>query len=319
MLEETEVLEQKAETGESSSASQGQTLHEMVVEEQVKSDEPGQEDKGTDKGKAKHMSAQDRIRQLNEQKKAESQKREAAESKLTEAEGAQKLLMDELSAMKQEITRIGQMVATGRITKSEGKDRVQQAKDSLDDIMRDVEVPEELAPWKTDIAKIADQIINKKIGQFEDRFKAMDAEQRQRETDDFRQINLKNYNEAASEYPDLFNESSDEGGLPELKPEYDKKAQELAAEYNEEFINEDGEKAYFNRVLSSKSGLRMLFSMLAREATADKKAVDSVKNIQEKVNQAKKMRVESSESGKGLPAKKQSLQDIVENTLKEFR
>ena len=324
---ETEVLTQDAGagTGESSKAQEGaaqdqnQTLHEMVVEEQGRDDEGKSVKNPADNGKARHLSAKDRIRQLNDQKNSEVQKRTDAEAKLSETEGAQKILQDELAAMKQELAKIGKMVASGQITKSEGKDRVNQAKDSLDDILRDIVVPDELAPWKTDIAKIADQIISKKIGQFEDRFKAMDVEQRRSEVESFRQVNLKNYSVIASEFPDLFDEPSEEGGLPELKPEYDKKAQELAGEYNEEFIDEDGEKAYFNRVLSSKSGLRMLFSVLAREATADKKAIDIVRNTQGKVEQARKMRVESSESNKGLPAKKQSLQEIVENTVKEFR
>lgn len=335
MATETEVMGQETQqtSGEThqseahETASQNQTLEEMVREEQEKRAESDSESEServdrTDRRQPNRLSAQERIRQLNEQKKAAEQRAKEAEQKVALIKSE---MQSEVEQLRAEIARINQLVASGQISKSEGARAAKEAKIDFTKAIEDMVVPEELEPYKKDIAKIAMTIADSAIRPFREKFQQIEAERKeaekqryQAELERFQEEVFSNYSSVAQDFPELFTTSED-GQLPELKPEYDARAVEIANLFNIPFRNESGEEVFYNPLLSTREGLYMLMQYLSKETDSTRKAKQSIDRTKEVVSLAKKNRVESPDSMQGTPAKKQSLLEIVETTMKQFR
>jgi len=284
-VEETETEAQREEqqfvsVEDRVKANQAKIDEANKVEEAKKAEEkePDKTDKGdkTDKEPPKDKKpAHEVIRELKKE-------RNEAREENTELKG-------ELSKLNERLGSIETMLKSGEITQKQADVAAEKVKDALDDL----EIPEDLQPFKEVLFKIAETIADKKIAPIlEDKAKT-DYKTRMAEQGN-------HWNSMIEKYPDLFTEEVGEDGLRELKPSFDKEAMEMGR-----YVD-----------ISNPKGVEIIFSLLNAKigATAPEKA--KIDKQIEAVKQSKETRVETPTVH---PVSKQptSVQGIVEKNMKK--
>lgn len=310
-MAETAELE-KEQTEAQESESQNQTLESMVDEAKAEAEPKadGNEPEHDKERRPNKLTASERIRQLNDQKKA-------AEGKATELETQNRELSGGIESLRSEIAGIKEMLASGQMSKSEANQAVTDAKDVFLDGIN----PDDL-PYGEEMVKIATQIarraIDTELAPIREAERQRESEATDRNVREFQAERLSDYAETSKDYPELFS-GVDKDGLPELKPEYDKQLTELATRYNTVHIDQKtGKEFIFNPVTSTREGIRMLMDTVYKSVDRAKTVKAEIGKATSLISQVKKGRVESPEASKG-PSKKLTLQEIVESTVKEYQ
>lgn len=316
-MAETAVIEEtqknsEVETEKQGAEKQDQTLEEMVRSEQEarSEDDSDTEDKAPKERKGHKLTAQERIRQLNSQKKdaeARAVEAEKREGSITE------IFQKEISDLKGELARINQLVSAGRMTGPEAKEAKEAAETNFDSAIDALNIPDELIPYKDDLVRIAqtisESIVKAQIGPIADELRAAKQEKVDKEVTEFREGLMNTYKKLSDEYSDLFAEA-EKDGLRDLKPEYQAEALEFIKDFN---VSIDG-KRFHNPMLSSEKGIRTMLEHLNRRNEASKTAEDRVR----KISRLKSSDVEMPDSRKQSGPKGQSLEDIVKQVQKDL-
>lgn len=312
MAETAEVETAPEQTGEAQeTASQNQTLENMVDEAKAEATSEVSKPEADKERRPNKLTASERIRQLNDQKKV-------AEGKATELESQNRELSSGMDSLRSEILGIKEMLASGQMSRSEATQAVTDAKEVFLDGIN----PDDL-PYGEEMVKIATQIarraIDTELAPIRQAEKQRETEATDRRVKDFQAERMSDYVETSKDYPELFS-GMDKDGLPELKPEYDKQLTELATKYNTVHINpKTGKEFTFNPVTSTKEGIRMLMDTVYKSVDRAKTVKSEIGKANSLISQVKKGRVESPEASKGPSSKKLTLQEIVENTVKEYQ
>lgn len=316
-MAETAVVEEtqknsEVETEKHEAEKQNQTLEEMVRSEQEarSEDDSDTEDKAPQERKGHKLTAQERIRQLNTQKKD-------AETRATEAEKREGSITEtfqkEISDLKGELARINQLVTAGRMTGPEAKEAKEAAETSFDSAIDALDIPGELMPFKDDLVKIArtisESIVKAQVGPIADELRAAKQEKAEKEVTEFREGLMNTYKKLSDEYSDLFAEA-DKGGFRDLKSEYQTEALEFIKDFN---VRIDGNR-FHNPMLASEKGIRTMLDHLNRRNEASKTAEDRVR----KISRLKSSDVEMPDSRTKPSPKGQSLEDIVKQVQKDL-
>ncbi len=289
------------------------TLDNIVSEavessgEQTKGQAESKEQSDTEDVKPDYKkSASDRIRQLNK-------KSSEAESR---ANAAESLVKTEIAELKNKLNEISERLKAGDISQKEANSETKKA-------LEDLEISDDIKPYKDDIIKIASKIANMTISPYEKKIKEYESERltarkekQEMEKAEWGETLKSSYLEASKDFPDIF-EEAEEGELPELKPEYDEKARNIAAQFNMPYQDENGNTVNYNPMLSSVQGLKMLFAYISGGSASVNKAKEKISKIAEGVADAKKSKVETPYSPKSAQ-KKETLSDIVNSTMKEL-
>ncbi len=312
-MAETAVVEETRKNSEVTPEKQDQTLEEMVRSEQeARAEEDSTpEGKETSQEKRGHkLTAQERIRQLNTQKKD-------AETRATEAEKREGSITEtftkEISDLKGELARINQLVSAGRMTGPEAKEAKAAAETSFDSAIDALDIPEELMPFKDDLVKIArtisESIVKAQIGPIAEKLRVAEQEKTDKEVTEFREGLMNTYKKLSDEYSDLFAEAGKDG-FKDLKPEYQAEALEFIKDFN---VRVDKGR-FHNPMLASEKGIRTMLEHLNRRSEASKTAEERIR----KINRLKSSDVEIPDSRKQSSPKGQSLEDIIKQVQKDL-
>jgi DNA repair exonuclease SbcCD ATPase subunit len=254
------------------------------------------------KGKVK-LTANERVRQ------AVNEKNEA-EAKLKEEMEKSSALDSQLKTAIERIESIEKRLQSGEITKAEAKEEVKEE-------IEDIEIDDDLAPYKDKLIKmaekIADRIVSSKLQPLLEKEKLMEQERMKEESEKYSKELFDHYQSESKNYPELFEEAKN-GELPAFKPEFEKKAMDYA-KFAEVTIMIDGKPTIYNPLLGTKQGLSTLFAHLYKDIEAVKK----VKSDVERIDKIKRSRVESPESRHVSSNEPKDILQLTEETLKEFQ
>lgn len=299
MSEDTKVEEKETEQAEvteveTSTESQREVKQFETVEERVKANQAKIE-KAEEAKKAEEEAtkAEEETKADAEQPKVKKPahevirelKKERNEARTENAE-----LKDTLSKLNERLESIETHLSSGEITQKQADVATEKVKDALDDL----EIPADLQPFKDILFKIAETIADKKVAPLlEDRvksdYKAMQDEQG------------KHWNSMVEKYPDLFSEETDEHGLRELKPSFDKEAMEMVS-----YVD-----------ISDPKGVELIFSLLHAKVGATVTEKAKIDKQIEAVKQSKATRVETS-TVHPVSEKPKSVEDVVKKNMKHL-
>lgn len=310
-------------------AGDSQSLGNVVSETSAEVSELEGAKSGSDqsalKGKEYKHTASERVRQAINQKNEAESRAAAAETKMAEA---QSVFQGEIQELKNSLREINERLKSGDITRVEADKAKSQAKVDFDEALDDVDISDDIKPYKNDIVKIAQKIAKSMIYPYEQKINEYESERVRLQQDRVAQekeewtSNLKSsYLDASKEFPDIFEEAKEEGGLPELKPEYDERARKIAAMFNMPYQDENGVTIIYNPLLSSADGLKLIFSYVSGQTGKAETAIKAKAEISKVLNNVadtKRSKVETPYSPNHSAQKKETLHDIVNNAMKEL-
>jgi hypothetical protein len=247
------------------------------------SDEEGEPEKKEASAKSKEKSpkttAQERIRQLADEKKVLGEEKSKLEG--------------ELIAVRSEISEIRQLLATGKITKEEAQERKEEAQESLEDIVNKIELSENLLPYRAELFKligiVADTITRQRIEPLltaeQARYEKRATQQEQKILTDISAV----YTAEVETKPELFEFGEDgkvkvdKAGDPVIKAVYEQAMMELLNPYTQmRTIN--GQQIPYNPLATNPEGMKMIFNQVystlvlpAKKAMREKKQIENLK------------------------------------------
>lgn len=279
--EETEVIEPEALTESQQEVKQFTTVEERVKANQIKINEANKVEEEL-KAEEKVDSEPEKVKKpANEVIRELKKERNEARTEATELKG-------ELGKLNERLESIEEMLKSGDITQKQAGVAAEKVSDALDDL----EIPEDLQPYKDVLFKIAETIADKKVAPLLESQRNADQATRITESKTY-------WNDMVEKYPEMFDDKVGEDGLRELKPAFDKEAMEMIG-----FVD-----------ISKPEGIDLIFSKLY--AKVGLTAIEKAK-IDKQIEAVKQSRATKVESGTPQPSvtRPKNIEDIVKRNMK---
>lgn len=251
-----------------------------------KEDKP-KEDSNKEKG-GKKQTFKDRISEVITQR---NQERERAAALENTVQGLQK----ELETLKQGLS---------------------SAVPDADDADGGVELPEELSDLADPLNAFIEKSVRARTAAIEEKLAAIEKANKDTEQVKYQANVNKMFHDVAAEFSDLFEDGKlDVNGFPLLKAEFEKEAMELVEKFS---IPSDDKGGVHNPLIDRPEGLRILFGHLSRNIKEAQEASMEIEKTKQNVDKAKKGRVEAPRPNVQTKHKPQTLDDIINDAVKQF-
>jgi hypothetical protein len=261
------------------------------------------------------------------EKKPES-KGERIQRLYLEEKGKNEELNREIGTLKNEVASIRDSLSSGKMSGKEATKATKDAEDAFKKAIDKMDLPQDLKPFKEDLAKFAFAIAQQVSQPLKDQLSVLQHE-RDKEYRERMEKGQKEfvdglttlYDSKSKEYPGIFMPLTEEDKaqgkvLPDMKPEFEKKAEEIYTKFNQWIKDpETGEEVLFNSLLSTDVGLELLFSYLNRDL--ERARLTEMEKVEK--DRIKRSRVESpspSRTSSSGVVKPVSILEITEQEIK---